>query len=333
MFQPFSSKASREFKPVQLNNTAQIYDKRGTNFLAFGGPEKKRQVIEYQKADLSQYTAKSAEVPLKINNLKDSPVLDNTFNKRGVFAFKYTDVANPVAYGDDYNIDFGGKDPTAIGFQGKTEREVAEYIKKDMNFTNRYNNLKPKMYGGEKMGGEGQASLSKYNPLKAYSTYGYRQSMDWSKDEDFVADAMALNVRKKEKASYVMDIDKNVCSEGSVVVNGECIPLNDSARYCPEGYEYIKGLGCQKKHHKNIEARMNDINVNIEHQKGQCLPGWEFKNGLCQVKELNTAEPVGTDSDDSKCNYTLGILLGVIVVIGLGAVASKAFQQDNKPRV
>lgn len=29
----------------------------------------------------------------------------------------------------------------------------------------------------------------------------------------------------------------------------------------------------------------------------------------------------------------MGILLGVIIIFGLGAIASKAFQSDNKPRI
>lgn len=331
MFQSFSTQASRDFKPLQLNNTAKVYDRRGINFLAFGGPTLKKETIEYQKADLSQYTAKSAEVPFKVTNLKDSPVLDNTFNKKGVFAFRYTDVANPVAYGDDYNMDFGGKDPTAIGYFGNKEREVADYIKKDMHFTDRYNNLKPRQWG-EKMGGQKDVSLSDFNPLKAYSTYGYRESMDWKKDEDYVG-AMAVNVRKKKEKSYIMDIDKDTCPSESIVVNGDCVPLNDSARYCPEGFHYIKGHGCQAAHNKPLSATMETM-AKVEMQKAVCPMGWEFKDGMCQVanakKELSTAEP---EKDESACAYTLGILLSVGVVVALAAVFARSYKADNKPRV
>lgn len=317
MLQTFSSKESREFKPVQLNNSARIYDKRGTNFLAFGKPEMKPEVIEYQKADLSEYTAKSAQAPLQIKNLKDMPVLDNTFGKPGVFEFRYGDIANPVAYGDDYNMDFGGKDPTALGFFGKTERQVADYLKRDRDFTDRYNNLKPKMYGENMAGAAEKPELSKFDPLKAYSTYGYRESSDWVKKEGFVANSMAMNLKKKEKATYVMDIDRNMCPAGSVTVHGFCIPVGYNESYCPEGYRYSETHGCQP------------IVSSGEKQQAECLPGWEFKNGMCKVKELSTAEPV----QEYNCTYTMGILLGVIIIFGLGAIASKAFQSDNKPRI
>ena len=334
MLQSFSGNKSREFRPVQLNNTAKKYERRGTNFLAFGGKPLQDQVIEYQKADLSQYTAKSAEVPLKVNNLKDSPVLDNTLGKPGVFKFKYEDIANPVAYGDDYNMDFGGKDPTAIGYFQKPEREVAEYIKKDMKFTDRYNNLKPKQYGGEKMGG---ATMSNINPLMAYKMYGYRESMDWNKDEDYVG-ALSMNVkkRKSEKATIVMDIDQQRCSQDSILVNGECVPLNDSARYCSEGYTYVKGNGCQKNHHNSPLSANLDLKVSKmgEHQQGSavCPLGWEYKNGQCQViaKEFSTGAPISED-ESSACNYTLGIVLGVIVILGLGGIFAYANKKDNMP--
>lgn len=332
MLQSFSGPKSREFRPVQLNNTAKKYERRGTNFLAFGGQPLKDQVIEYQKADLSQYTAKSAEVPLKVNNLKDSPVLDNTFAKPGVFKFKYDEIANPVAYGDDYNMDFGGKDPTAIGYFQKPEREVAEYIKKDMKFTDRYNNLKPKQYGGEKMGG---VTMSNINPLMAYKLYGYRESMDWNKDEDYVG-ALSMNVKKRktENSTIVMDIDQQTCSQDSIRVNGECVPLNDSARYCSEGYTYVKGSGCQKSHSNSLSANVNlGLHKMGENQHGEavCPLGWEYKDGQCQVikKEFSTGAP--TSESESACNYTLGVVLGVIVILGLGAIFASANKRDNSP--
>lgn len=361
MLQSFSGKKSRSFQPVQLNNTAQKYARDGTNFLAFNGLPLKPEVIEYQKADLSQYTAKSADVPLKINNLKDSPVLDNTFNKPGVFMFKYEDVANPVAYGDDYNMDFGGKDPTAIGYFQKPERQLAEYVKRDAKFTDRYNNLKPKQYGGpEKMGG---VTMSNINPLIAYKTYGYRENDEWVKDEGYVG-ALASNLKRKEKstlqlqnykkplfdlpkfeghnekATMVMDIDQNHCSGESVLVNGQCIPLNASARYCPEGYKFIQGVGCQRDDHVKpvysvFTGQANDKLVPFnpkEKQDAVCPMGWEYKNGQCQVikREFSTGEP---EEDESACNYTLGIILGLVVVLGGGAILASAMRKDNKPRI
>lgn len=54
-----------------------------------------------------------APMAFTLKNVK--PDLDDTLARRGVFAFKYRDIANPYAYADQYNFDLGGTDPFAYG--------------------------------------------------------------------------------------------------------------------------------------------------------------------------------------------------------------------------
>jgi len=502
MFQPFSGKQSRDFKQLQLNNTAKAYRINETNFLAFDGLTPKNEVIEYQKADLSDYTSQSQDIPLQEQKLQDSPILDNNFNKRGVFKFLNEGIGNPVAYGDDYNMDFGGKKPMALGYYSKDKErmEVADYLKKDMKYTNRFKNVKPKEYlkqyepkraGGiagipninplmayrnlqerqdaihpdtsnysvqtpkplnensrginapaprynyptetpiplkERQKGSTaplknyptqtstpmiEKQMGKYvnmrknqkhgmssstenpmnnfpnetpypsstpqnpnpsdyrpnmNPLNAYNTYGYREGTDWVKnknpniekipnqdrnydDENYIG---RFNVKKRNKErSFVMSTDDADCPEGSMTVNGECIPVQHVQNDCPEGRILLRGYGCisdprpkLKLSEKQLgESRIKSevINQNQEaidnnepNLGRMCPPGWNLTTtGTCTPsKEFYKKEKSGGESSpkaeesNSRCSLIV-IILGVIVVCFLIWLFMRSSSNDN----
>lgn len=348
MLQLYSTKASRDNPPLQLNNTAKLYQEQGTSFLAFNKPVLKDEAIEYQLADISDFTAKSADVPLKITD--QGAVLDNTFAKKGVFKLRYGDRGHDISEPFAYSTDMGGKAPRALGFgkekqQGqkvlvekgkfssrfvgkKENADLAQYVKDTVGLDKRYDNIKSKRY--EHMHGDKDVTydpnksrnasvvtLNNYNPLKAYEDYGYRQSDHWVKadDEEKYLGGMAMNVRKREK-SYVMDIDAPICSEGSTLVNDQCVPFGrHKAHACPEGWEHQEGLGCVEKQEGKSD-------------KPICLPGWYLDDkGMCAVKELAVAESDKT----STCNAVAAVG-GALLVITLIYFIFKAAMQDNKPQ-
>ena len=297
MFQLYSGPKSRDEIPMKLNNTAKIYDRFGVNFLAFGGEPLANQVIEYQKADMSNYTAKSADVPLDINRVKGGPLLDNTFNKRGVFKFRYEDIANPEAAGVlNYNRDFGGKDPTAIGYRNGVddragaEKQLADFVKRDRDFTKRFDHLMPKRYermgyGPRKM--DSKTYFNEIDPIEAYSNYGYTESMDWTK-------------RSGRENSTVISMDDRYCPDGSLVVAGQCLEtdMETPTRYCPEGYQYQDGeCKPQPKNtfmlHKPDPAQPSKATFAEEadpadpqiKQQPVCPPGWSYGDGTCNVSK------------------------------------------------
>ncbi len=525
MFQPFSGKQSRDFKQLQLNNTAKAYRINETNFLAFDGLTPKNEVIEYQKADLSDYTSQSQDIPMQEQKLKDAPILDNNFNKRGVFKFLNEGIGNPVAYGDDYNMDFGGNKPMALGYYNKDKErmEVADYLKKDMKYMNRFKNVKPKEYlkqyeprradaiagipninplmayrnlqerqqaihpdtsnysaqtpkplnensrgindpapkynyptetprplkerkkgsmaplknyptetpmpykerqncstmqplknyptntsqpNMEKQMGKyvnmgknekyGMSSVSatpmnnfpnetpypsstpqnpnpsdyrpNMNPLNAYNTYGYREGTDWVKnkdpnieqipnqdrnydDENYVG---RFNVKKRNKErSFVMSTDDADCPEGSMTVNGECIPVQKLQNNCPEGRILLRGYGCipdprpklQLKENQLGESRIKSevINKNQEaidnnepNLGPMCPPGWNLTTtGTCTPsKEFYKKEKSGGESSpkpsesNSGCGLVV-IILGVIVVCFLIWLFMRSSSNDD----
>lgn len=502
MFQPFSGKQSRDFKQLQLNNTAKAYRINETNFLAFDGLTPKNEVIEYQKADLSDYTSQSQDIPLQEQKLQDAPILDNNFNKRGVFKFLNEGIGNPVAYGDDYNMDFGGKKPMSLGYYSKDKErmEVADYLKKDMKYMNRFKNVKPKEYlkQYEPRRSDGVAGIpninpliayrnlqerqdgihpdtsnysvqtpkplnensrginapapkynyptetpkpikerqkgsmaplknyptqtstpmiekqmgkyvnmgknQKYgmssgtatpmnnfpnetpypsstpqnpnpsdyrpnmNPLNAYNTYGYREGTDWVRnknpniekipnqdrnynDENYVG---RFNVKKRNKErSYVMSTDDADCQEGSMTVNGECIPVQHVQNNCPEGRILLRGYGCipdprpklKLKEKQLGESRIKSevINQNQEaidnnepNLGPMCPPGWNLTTtGTCTPsKEFYKKEKSGGESSpnaeesNSRCGLVV-IILGVIVVSFLIFLFMRSSSNDD----
>ena len=502
MFQPFSGKQSRDFKQLQLNNTSKAYRINETNFLAFDGLTPKNEVIEYQKADLSDYTSQSQDIPLQEQKLQDAPILDNNFNKRGVFKFLNEGIGNPVAYGDDYNMDFGGKKPMSLGYYSKDKErmEVADYLKKDTKYMNRFKNVKPKEYLkqyeprrangvagipninpliayrnlqerqdgihpdtsnysvqtpkplnensrginapvpkynyptetpkpiNERQKGS-MAPLKNYptqtstpmiekqmgkyvnmsknqkygmssgtaspmnnfpnetpypsstpqnpnpsdyrpnmNPLNAYNTYGYREGTDWVRnknpniekipnqdrnynDENYVG---RFNVKKRNKErSFVMSTDDADCSEGSMTVNGECIPVQHVQNNCPEGRILLRGYGCisdprpkLKLREKQLgESRIKSevINQNQEaidnnepNLGPMCPPGWNLTTtGTCTPsKEFYKKEKSGGESSpkaeesNSRCSLVV-IILGVITFSFLIWLFMRSSSNDN----
>ena len=501
MFQPFSGKQSRDFKQLQLNNTSKAYRINETNFLAFDGLTPKNEVIEYQKADLSDYTSQSQDIPLQEQKLQDAPILDNNFNKRGVFKFLNEGIGNPVAYGDDYNMDFGGKKPMSLGYYSKDKErmEVADYLKKDTKYMNRFKNVKPKEYLkqyeprrangvagipninpliayrnlqerqdgihpdtsnysvqtpkplnensrginapvpkynyptetpkpiNERQKGS-MAPLKNYptqtstpmiekqmgkyvnmsknqkygmssgtaspmnnfpnetpypsstpqnpnpsdyrpnmNPLNAYNTYGYREGTDWVRnknpniekipnqdrnynDENYVG---RFNVKKRNKErSFVMSTDDADCSEGSMTVNGECIPVQHVQNNCPEGRILLRGYGCisdprpkLKLREKQLgESRIKSevINQNQEaidnnepNLGPMCPPGWNLTTtGTCTPskefykKEKSGGESPKAEESNSRCSLVV-IILGVITFSFLIWLFMRSSSNDN----
>ena len=100
MFQLFSTKKSHDLQPLQLNNTAKLYQEQGTSFLAFNKPVLKDVAVEYQLAD--DYTAKSVDQPLRITDQGNA--LDNTFAKKGVFALRYGDRGKDISQEDHERV-------------------------------------------------------------------------------------------------------------------------------------------------------------------------------------------------------------------------------------
>jgi hypothetical protein len=353
MFQLYSGKKSRDFKQAHLNNTAQAYRRNETNFLAFDGLTPKNQVIEYQKADLSDYTSKSQDIPLQEQKLHDAPILDNEFNKKGVFKFKYDGIGNPVAYGDDYNMDMGGEKPMALGYYKNNDREkmqVADYIKKDMHYMDRFKNVKPKEYlkPGHASGLAGKPNISPLlayknlqerqngssnpsayrshiDPLKAYELYGYREGTDWTRNKNKQIEKIpnqdrkyddenyigSFNIKKRQKEnSLVISTDAADCAVGSTTVNGTCVPFKSVHSQCNEGYVMQHGYGCIPT---NNRATFTPKQVS-EKQQGKtpiCPPGWNLnKEGNCSPSKEFKKENSTADDSESSSTCTL---IGIIL--------------------
>lgn len=134
---------------VEISNKAKQSDFLGTNFLAFKKYEqtslekfKKAEGWEHMNGsmDLQTFTTKSFDAPIKETHFK----IDDFFDKPGHYKFMYgpakDGLANPVAAGVDYNIDYGGFGPQ----YNQTEKQLAQYIKKDASYDDRFNKLKAK---------------------------------------------------------------------------------------------------------------------------------------------------------------------------------------------
>ena len=216
-----------------------------------------------------------------------------------------------------------------------------------------YTNLQERQKGGVNP----SAYRPHIDPLKAYALYGYREGTDWVPDKHPAIEEIpnqdrnydksgtpeeryigAFNVKKRKKENtFVMSTDTSDCAVGSMTVNGQCVPLSDARKgQCPEGRIFKPGYGCIPDH----QTKMN-IKTGLEKQEGLCLPGWiltkegdctpskEFSNGLSRSKELST----GSDepSESSPCKM-VGIILGVIIIIALLVVFSRAMLTDNGVR-
>ncbi len=80
-----------DLPPLNVDQNQNKYD-----FLAFGAPVSSTRATEYMKAQ-------SSDSPLFTTNSTGN-YLFNTFAKAGIFDERYKDIANPVAYGNDYTV-------------------------------------------------------------------------------------------------------------------------------------------------------------------------------------------------------------------------------------
>ena len=298
MAQLFGQQKNFESPPT-ISDRARENDFLGTNFLAFSDHQKQsldnfkkaegwKRITERMQAtrDLQAFTTQSFNAPIRESKFQ----IDNFFDKPGHYKFMYGSandgLANPVAAGVDYNMDYGG-------FRRHTENQLASYVKKDSTFENQFNKAKAKEWehGGypkeispmfahrgahtqqklvEKVEyAQGRKDFNQYknpmlvsehnvarsnfslpvpDPNDPYMSYGLRESSDWVKREK----TMVFNMDSQTKCS------------GSEV-DGDCIPTNPTS--CQgEGRVFIPDVGCVEKREKN---------------QGVCLPGWTMKNGKC----------------------------------------------------
>ena len=215
---------------AHLSNYAKKMRKDQTNFLTFGKSVPHYVSVEY---------AKAAE---KVDWARQ---LDDTFAVRGVEEFRYNDVANPFAEGQDpwdmgpgtHHIEHMRADKKFMGMPVKKKEEKAEaakYIRDTVNQTKRYDNVQPIAYD------------------EPYDDYGYKE-MGFKESSMGGALTMFTPRKKKEKETAAFAHDIKYCPEGSTWVAGECIPFaNNLTPVCPYDFELNKDGRCQLAKNKEF---------------------------------------------------------------------------------
>ena len=113
---------SREAMDAAMRNRRIFGDASGSMSENMGGsldraPESTSTPVSPKKlgAGTSFDNGRIAPMAFTLKNVQ--PNLDDTLARRGIFAFKYKDIANPYAYADQYNFDLGGPDRFKYGRQ------------------------------------------------------------------------------------------------------------------------------------------------------------------------------------------------------------------------
>lgn len=195
----FSGK-SQAFQRYQPTALSAAHASLGTSFLALrgGAPDEQRMEQMHARSILDQ--------PIQEQPL----VLENTFNKKGVYNLLYGPpdggIANPVAAGvGDYNMDFG---------QG-TKKEQAQAIrsplftKQELERAARPGMQRSPLFTQENAQGNSlQRALGDADPKNPYLTYGLRESAFWTKEK-----------------TVVLQTDAPPTCVRGVRVDGECINL------------------------------------------------------------------------------------------------------------
>lgn len=259
--------APRQLEPLPLNPTAVQLNQRGTNFLAFNRRLSSEPAVEFATGESQAGLAGAGPTwpgvwPGGLKVRDTDPELRHSFAKPGIFGFRYKDVANPIAYGSDYNIDFGPGKPGP----GVVAAERANGIPVDPTMLDPMPPPAPRqMIFTEKSTG------MLPDPANAYATYGYKETAEWLPGANRAA-------RRMEK-TRVMDMDSNQCAPGDSQVNGFCMPSNNARVSCPPGWTYGPDGQC----HRNpqvVHERANGAALEGITRK-DCPPGWKMQNGVC----------------------------------------------------
>jgi hypothetical protein len=212
----------RQLEPLRLNPTAVEYSYKGTDFLAFNKPLSSQPVVEFAHAESSAPYNWNGVWPGKLRVSQTDPMLVDTFAKPGVFNFRYKDVANPVAYGSDFQYDYGPGRPgpgvvAAERAIGDAMDPMPPPVRRQMIFT-------------EKL----RADIVN-PPENAYENYGYKETATWTR--------IGGSPSAAEK-SRVMDNDNNACGPNESWVDGQCFAGQHAVASCPPGYTYRSDGQC-----------------------------------------------------------------------------------------
>jgi hypothetical protein len=250
--------APHSLEPLRLNPTAVQFAKRGTNFLAFNKPPSVEPAVEFATAQSPSWPG---VWPGKLEVRDTDPELRHSFAKPGIFGFRYRDVANPVAYGSDYNIDFGPGRPGPGVVAAERMNGVAADVLDPM----------PPPPARQMIFTEKESALLN-PPANAYRTYGYQESATWMMQRD--------GSRAAVERSRVMDMDPNQCSPGESLVNGFCFQGPRAQPSCPPGWQYNSAdHQCHLSQERANAAAMEGVS------KMRCPPGWVVSGGVCKAKE------------------------------------------------
>lgn len=275
----------RQLEPLRLNSTAVKYNFDGTDFLAFNKPLSSQPVVEFAHAESPVPYSWEGVWPGKLRVKQTDPMLVNTFAKPGVFNFRYKDVANPIAYGSDFQYDFGSgrPGPGVLAAERAMGDTAAMYddpmpppVRRQMIFTE-----KMKAYDGPIVN----------PPDHAYENYGYKETTTWTRNG---ADQSVERTR-------VMGDDSSACGPGESWVDGQCFNGQPAVASCPPGWRYHDDGQCHRDSETASSLAASSSTLVLERAGGaasleditkkECPPGWAMKNGQCftqgQVRNLH----------------------------------------------
>lgn len=171
-------------------------DQNKFSFLAFGGPVSSTRATEYMGGTTPTTTTTSQKPLFETNTVGNN--LYDTFAKTGVFNERYKDIANPIAYGVDFNV-----------------------VKPSSSFSHapRY----------EKLGATGSDRphyMVYTEKSDAYDTLGYQER--WQQQ----------NKGRRMENSVVSRLDDGECMQGQVMVNNQCFAVGKTGVSCPAGFVF-----------------------------------------------------------------------------------------------
>lgn len=288
----------RQLEPLRLNSTAVKYNFDGTDFLAFNKPLSSQPVVEFAHAESPVPYNWEGVWPGKLRVKQTDPMLVDTFAKPGVFNFRYKDVANPIAYGSDFQYDFGSgrPGPGVIAAERATGDTAAMYddpmpppVRRQMIFTEKIKE-KMKAYNGPVAN----------PPEHAYENYGYKETTTWTRN--------GASQSSAEK-TRVMSNDSVGCEPNDSWVDGQCFAGQNAVASCPPGYRYHDDGQCHRDSETASSLPASSSTLVLERAGGsaggsaggaasleditkkKCPPGWAMRNGQCftqgQIRNLH----------------------------------------------
>jgi hypothetical protein len=203
---------------------------------------------------------------------------DGAFARPGAFASRYGNLANPIAYGVDYNVDLSN---TACATKTATPRETAtahstlralRAVRErlgafgvDVNGPNSGGSMpyrtiedpvpapparhmlftEKNVASGDGPGTFSGAHVAGQQLLKsaadAYQTYGYREEAAWERPG-----ARENAERASAEHTRVTDFDTSLCAPGQEIVNGQCFSSGHSQVTCPPGFALADNGECMR---------------------------------------------------------------------------------------